>query len=514
MTEPTRGEVLHRSATVEASTGREFTGIGVPYGQRVSIAGLWTEEFAPGSVRADDALVLYRHDEPVGRITATRETAEGFEVTGTLSDTPRGAECQTLLRDGVLTKLSIGFEPVTWETRIDDDGDETIVFTEVIAREFSLVPFPAYEAASISSVRHAAPNPSERQTMTTPDTLTRADIEPLNNAISDLERQMTAHIDARPARNPGTQWRSMGDFLKALGTGDEAAASFHRDYAGMTSTTDIDGTFVKEFVNFVDDRRKLLDTFTRSALPAEGMSVPYLALEGLDAKVSKQAKEGDDLAGPTKVTFAKESAPVETYGGYTELSRQLIERSSVAVLNTALRGMGIAYAKETNKAVEATLDKVMEAQASSAITLPARADWSDWLAAIVDAGQTYDDRGFNLTGLLMSPDWFKELATVEATDGRPVMQVFGSGINTVGSVNLRDAEGNLANLPVRVLWGKTATAAFFDPVAIETFESPNAPAQLQDENIVNLTKQFSLYGYLAVAAPCPTAIVPVTKAEG
>jgi hypothetical protein len=52
------------------------------------------------------------------------------------------------------------------------------------------------------------------------------------------------------------------------------------------------------------------------------------------------------------------------------------------------------------------------------------------------------------------------------------------------------------------------TFSFYDDVAIETLESPGAPAQLQDENILNLTKAYSVYGYLAVTNPFPGAIVP------
>ena len=66
-------------------------------------------------------------------------------------------------------------------------------------------------------------------------------------------------------------------------------------------------------------------------------------------------------------------------------------------------------------------------------------------------------------------------------------------------------------MPVRR--APAGTAAFYDSSALKTLENPNAPTQLQDDNIVNLTKQFSLYGYLAVIVPFPTAIVPVTTAE-
>ena len=36
--------------------------------------------------------------------------------------------------------------------------------------------------------------------------------------------------------------------------------------------------------------------------------------------------------------------------------------------------------------------------------------------------------------------------------------------------------------------------------------------QLQDENIINLSKQWSLYKYAATAVEIPAAIVPVARA--
>lgn len=526
---PPLGEIQYRALEVRAvaeSDGHEFTGIGVPFNDPVSIMGLWTEEFAPGSVRAESSLILYRHDEPVGKVTASRDTDAGFEIDATLSRTPRGDECAQLLRDGVLTKLSIGFEPVAFEVRVADDGTETIVYTDVIAREFSLVPFPAYDAATVSNVRHRPTAPTSQpketdMTVTAPEAspLTRADLDPINEALNDIERRQAAFGDrlgTLSAPSAGMQWRSMGAFLKAVASGDENAAEFHRVYTGSTtadSVIDTKGTFVGEYFKMVEERRKVYNLFSSAPLPPEGMTVDFARLESITATVGKQAKEGDNLPGPAKVKFTPASAPVETYGGYTEFSRQAIERANTSYLDTVLKALGIAYAKETNAVVREKFLTVLAAQAANGLTLPAIADYTDWFAAIVDAGQQFDDNGFAIKGLLMSPDWFKELATTPAADGRPVMTVTGTGVNVAGEVNLPEGEGNLARVPVQVLWGTSGKAAFYDPIALETRESAGAPAQLQDENIINLTKQFSIYGYLAVTDPFPKAIVPVTKAS-
>ena len=56
------------------------------------------------------------------------------------------------------------------------------------------------------------------------------------------------------------------------------------------------------------------------------------------------------------------------------------------------------------------------------------------------------------------------------------------------------------------------TAAFYTTSALEIHESPAAPLRLQDENIVNLSQNFAVYGYAAHYAPDLSALVPVKVA--
>ena len=50
-------------------------------------------------------------------------------------------------------------------------------------------------------------------------------------------------------------------------------------------------------------------------------------------------------------------------------------------------------------------------------------------------------------------------------------------------------------------------------VARKAGVSPGAPFRLQDENIVNLTKQFSVYGYVAAYSEFPEGLVPIVPAS-
>src|SRR5690625_4759518 len=121
MTEPT---LERREFQVRLDQGNErtFTGIAVPWGQVADIGGIYREVIARGAVEGgDEAKIWWRHSEPIGRLTAHRDTSDGWEITGHLSATPRGDEAYTLLRDGVVDRLSIGFEPIEHTEATDEE---------------------------------------------------------------------------------------------------------------------------------------------------------------------------------------------------------------------------------------------------------------------------------------------------------------------------------------------------------------------------------------------------------
>lgn len=489
-------------------TGYTFTGIGVPYGQTIDLGYGVHERFEPGSIDLDrddvPTLVLWRHDEPIGRVTGHRDTPDGLEITGVISHTPRGDEAATLLRDQVITRLSIGFEPEQYSIDVNESDDtETIVHTKVRALEFSLVPFPAYSAAAIQSVRHQENKPMTIQP------LTRADLDPIETALQDLDRQLKTIETSQRDAAAQPRYRSVGDYLKHIAAGDEAAIEFHRAFAGQATTDTIKTeTYLGEFIAFVQDRRRLINLFSRGTLPAKGMSVEYAQLSSNTLTAGKQTTEGADLAGPGKVTLATKTATVDTYGGWTELTRQLIERSELPYLDTIMRALGLKYAAATNNAMRTKITEAITAQDSAAITLPDQTIYG-WRAAIIDAAAAFDADGFSLDGLLVSTDVFDALQRLEYTNV-PALTV-RTGDEFSGNLNLPTGDGDLARLPVHCMFGEvpTGTAAFFDSSAIMTLENTNAPLQLQDDNIINLSRAFSLYGYLSVIVPFPTAIVPV-----
>lgn len=393
--------------------------------------------------------------------------------------------------------------------RIDGDAAEHRPAAAAVF-DLSMYAHPGRAAA-------AASNPARKDTPM-PDTLTRDD---LDAALQEAEQRQNRAFEVRLSQiatatpDAGPSWPTMGAFIKDLVGGSEAAMSFYERLTAYTGSTTADdkqpNTWVKSAIHLIQRTRKILGAFTTEPLPDEGMSLEYLQLKTNSVAVAKQTAEGDDLA-KGKIQLKSASAPVETYGGWTELSRQQIDRGSAAYVSTANTAMTLEYARATEQVIRDLLKGIIAAQIAGApaLTIAANANAYAWLDLIVDAAGLFDDLGYTLDGGFVSKDVFKKLIRLEDTNGNSLMRVWGTGMNQVGELDLRQIEGELASVQFRILPGATAnTVEFHDRIGITTWESPGAPFRLQDQNVVNLTEAMSQYGYLAAASQFPDAIQAV-----
>lgn len=499
-------------ATDDASGAREFAGIAVPWDSEIAVDdwfGRYTEQVQRGAVEAahgrDLPLVLWRHDEPIGRITAARDTDEGWEITGVLSDTPRGSEAYTLLRDGVVDRMSIGFYPVEHLESVDEaTGVRHITHTRIAVREVSLVPFPAYDDATVSSVRSA----TSKETTPMPESTPTPDVA-LRESVEDLARQveLIRSEGIRPATEAAPTFRSIGDMVKRVAAGDEAAI---RAYAGAVSGDAVlKDAWIGDLIEIIKKRRPVMSTFATGTLPATGMGVEYAVLESDTTQAGVQAAEGDDLLFG-KVSITTKTAPIVTLGGWSSLSRQTIERSTVGILDTTFEAMVERYARASEVYVRKVLTDALAVTGSNALDeVTADLTTQDGIVtAVLDLVEHFDDAGRALDGVFVDKATFLALYAVPATDR--VLQVTGAPADKVGTLTVQTGAGDVAGLTFRLLPGADAgTVVAYDRTAIKTLESPGAPVRLQDENIVNLTKDFSIYGYLAAVLQKPEGLVKV-----
>lgn len=498
--------------------GLTLAGIAVPFNTEYELFDGYREVIDPDCDFGERNVKLAReHGELIGRITEQTREPDGLHITARIADTPQGREVADLVREGVYDAFSIGFKPISNNVEQRDDGVTVVHRTAVELFEVSVTGIPAYTGAQITGQRHIDPDNQEGTTMT--DTTT--ELAQLRDEMHDELRGIKstlAHLDDTTATSPaGGMYRTAGDYLKALAAGDEQAREFMTATRDLITTADTGDnvTWIADDLKLIQLRRKVMGLLTHAALPPKGMTMEYNVVATDTTATAKQANEGDALTFG-KVTFGTKTADINTYGGYTTLSRQTIERSTVAVLNTALRALTNSYAKATELAVRADLYALIKSQrdaASNANKIDAAKTAAamtpnDWASLILDAAELTDERNTSLGTLAVSKDVAKALIALTDTGSR-FLDISGKGNDTLGSFDLTGVVGDLMRVPVHILPGAEAnTAVFLDPSAVTVWES-GGPTQLTDGDAIHLTESYSVYGYMAVGATDPNAMLPI-----
>lgn len=508
-------KVQHRTfqlrAAGEDTEAREVEGIAVPWDDPCELWPGLTESFARGAceARAGGVLLFDRHATPIGTITRHEDGEDGWEVTGKVSRTSAGDDALTLARDGVYARMSVGFRFIEWTEDNDAEGNVHVTVTRAEVMEVSLVPFPAYEGAVLTDVRERPTDPRTTPREDTTVTESTVNLEDVRGDVADLARRFDAFAAGEDGPQSAPSFRSFGDYVKALAAGDEAAA---RAFEGAVSgDTVVKDAWIGDVIKVMREKQRITNLFTHSTnLPAEGMNVEYARLLADTTKVAEQENEGDDLL-YGKVRLTTESARVKTLGGYTELSRQAIERATVPTLTTTFEAMAQKYAR----AVEVLTRRSLTAGYATATRVEGTLEDQDSIVdLLLDLVEHFDDHDQNLSGLLLSKDAFRALARVPAE--KRMLQIVAAPTDKAGTLNVSSLEADLSGITASVWPGAPAGAiCAYDSVAIRTMESAGAPMRLQDDNVVNLSRAFSVYGYAASFVQQPAGLVRVgAAAEG
>jgi HK97 family phage prohead protease len=107
--------------------------------------------------RVGDIKMLWQHqqDEPIGVFERMFEDANGLYVEGKLLlEVVRAKEAYSLLKEGAIGGLSIGYSPIKYRLH-EKTGVRMLSAVELW--EVSLVTFPANDAAKITVVKQAIP---------------------------------------------------------------------------------------------------------------------------------------------------------------------------------------------------------------------------------------------------------------------------------------------------------------------------------------------------------------------
>lgn len=340
-----------------------------------------------------------------------------------------------------------------------------------------------------------------------------AEVEEIRGSIEELAREVRS-INTVKDETPAVDNRNAGQILKALAQGDEATIRHYEDVqsrayeGGTTANAPVKDAWVGDLTRIFDASSGVLSQiFGQGTLGAQGMNVEFAEMATNTMTVTEQLTEGADLASG-QVTLTTRTAPVKTYGGTTELTRQAIERSSLPVLNRSLEALSQAAGVRKKLELRAAFNSLVTARATAedVVDIAATPDAYDWADAVIDAAINLEAKGAGIDALVVSTDVFKSLIRLES-DGHRLFRIDGAE-RTIGELDLTGLVGDIAGVKVVADTAASAgSAAFVNARALRQYDS--AIVSLQDENIVNLSKSFSVYRYGAVAAEIPGFVVPV-----
>ena len=133
----------------------EFSGYAAVFGNRDSGDDIIEKGAFSNTIREDfDRIkILALHNDcwlPVGKPIELREDEKGLYIRGKISDTSMGRDIQTLMKDGVLNELSIGYDAVVF----DYDSDAGVRhLKEIRLWEVSIVTWAMNDQAKIDEVK-------------------------------------------------------------------------------------------------------------------------------------------------------------------------------------------------------------------------------------------------------------------------------------------------------------------------------------------------------------------------
>lgn len=501
------------TTSVDADT-RVFTGLAVPYGQPTRDGR--NVQFAAGSFGDLNSqsltAVLVQHPFStgekavhVGRVEAWTDTEAGLEFSARLNESPEAETIYTALKDGSVTDVSVSVYCADFS---EDEESGITTFNSASLLELSIITEGngAFSDSKITSVfaeeviEATASNPTNESTSMENPTVEVAEFSELRDDVQELSREFALFSEQnRPSTPAAAKFTSFGAVVKAVKEGDSDAIAAINDFAytgGTSAAVNVKHAWAAPLINIVDLGRPVTGLFDKQPDPGTNV-IEYLKLATDTIQVAEQVNEGDDLA-YGKVGITSETTSMKTYGGWFDESFQAIDRADVGLIDLGYRALAARYAAVTEARTRSVF---LNATGTTAVSGFAPDDYSKVIDTVVDAQTIFNNRGKSIEFIVASPDVFKKLA--KANTGTANDFVLN---RDNGNVSVTGISATLFGIPVKVLpAGATNVFTFTNSSAVTVWES--GVGKLTDTNVVNLTQQFSLYGYFTAAVTDASSIV-------
>jgi hypothetical protein len=549
--------IARQSDTVHANPENQLDVTLMPWNEEAHVSDDgrtgYREAWEPGSLVAGDTVPVYDSHTNDGRGglvrgpligVARNVTDTGHGLAGTLHlATDQGRRVHELAALGVPTSVSIEADVARLKPGADGVVRRTAADPGRLTGVAVILPpqNPAFAGATVTAVRAAPPMTLEeaRRIVADADTPTEPDDDPETEptteddpeedevtdtadttetvgraAVAELVRTEVARnrgaIVSRAAVHPLAQFDSLQAAMKAGYADIEVARTIGRMLVGRALadqiTTDpnsgvIHAGWINQIYGIVDQGRPAIAAIGTAPLPPDGMQINWPTFAGdLTTLVGVQATQKTTITS-VKVSIANANAPLKTFAGGSDISLQLINRSSPSYLEAYLRIMAAAYAAVTDKDAATGL--------SAQVTL-ARNNFV-----------VYDPAAADADGSKLRTAIFTASTKVQAATGQPATVVIAGLTAFVG------LGGRLTPLPIYNASGSANASTLnidvdglgvvYDPylAATEILVTNGLAAQWREEgpqtihatDVERLGESYAVWGMGLLTPTIPTGIV-------
>ena len=334
------------------------TGYGraVPYDQTTQI-GAMSESFARDAFNPSDVIgkpFAYRHGEPIGVITGAENKSDGLYIDFNIVNTAQGRDAATLMRTGASKGLSVGFKPI--KSVMNRAGD-AIQHMAASLLEVSQTHMPAY-ATGVSEIREDEEKEETMSEQTTDEAVVVSEDIEAREAIGAVRQELAAlaasvHV-AAPAAHELAQYRTLGDYRLAVLNGEiESRALFDQVTSANPGVLPPNWSLIVRGI--FDLGAPTINAFGRESAGTTGMTFNWPYWEGdLTEIVAEQVDEKDEV-NSVAINILKGTANLKTYAAGSDISYQLLQRSSPSYVDAHTRIMLNSYVQVTDIAMVAAV---------------------------------------------------------------------------------------------------------------------------------------------------------------
>jgi HK97 family phage prohead protease len=482
------------------------TGRAVPYGVEIEIGGV-RESFARDAFNVNDVIgkpLAYRHNEPVGVITGAENREDGLYIDFDIVNTTLGRDAATLARTGASRGLSVGFQPLksAWTKTRDAVQHMSAGLLEV-----SLTPYPAYANAGVSAIREEGEPPMTETVIETEtvsvDTEAREAIATVREQVASIEARA---FTAEPV-HPLAEYRSFGEYSKAVLAGDVDT----RALADQTTDNNpgvMPPIWLLQVKGIIDlGRPAITSVGGPESAGTFGMEINWPFFSGdLTEIVEAQATEKGEV-NSVEINLEKGDATLATYAAGSDISYQLLQRSSPSYLDAHNRIMAASYSTVTDR--KFTNDLWTGSNNTNLYDLSADTTGTVFREAVFTASMEVEDAtGAPASVVLVSTALFSKIGSFTTFFPAPYSVQNVSGVATASTLDV-----NVSGLRVvRAKWLDTDPdrhAIVLNGEAARWVE--DGPRLATAENVSKLGRDIAIYGYGATAVYLPAGVVRLAE---